>query len=139
MIEPPFGESGSTGLESRGGPSVPRSRAGGIFGVVVLTAFLIMWLTATIGMSRFAAGFAPGIFVIVPLMMAVVGTLVIGGSIVRLLVAPGSEAAPTGPRQRPTKEANAVASELVGCEYCGVLGPATRTKCPACGAPNRGS
>jgi hypothetical protein len=137
MIEPSFGEAVPTGLESRGGPAVPRSRAGRIFGVVVLTAFLIVWLTATIGMSRFAAGFASGIFVIVPLMMAVVGTLVIGGSIVRLLGAPAPEAAATGPR--PSPEANAAAPTLVGCGYCGVLGPAMRTKCPACGAPNRGS
>ena len=116
----------------------PASRSGRAFGVVVLTAFLVMWLTGTIGMSRFAAGFAPAVFSVVPLMMAVVGALLIGGSIVRLLFQPAetdSQRNAAREERRPTERS---ISESVACDYCGVLGPVTRTKCTSCGAPHRG-
>lgn len=134
MIEPGMSEWGDAK-----GPTPPASAAGRVFGAVVMAAFLVLWLTMTIGMSRFAAGFAPGIFVVVPLLMAVVGTLVIGGGIVRILF--GRKPQPPLERRREPETPSGVrvtASESAACAYCGVLGESTRTKCVACGAPNRG-
>lgn len=132
MTEPGTSDRGN------GGSQPPASRAGRAFGVVVLTAFLVMWLTATIGMSRFAAGFAPGIFSLVALMMAVVGALVIGGSIVRLLIRPTATDSQHAALPRDQQSMPVSSAENAACDYCGVLGSVSRTKCQSCGAPNRG-
>ncbi len=132
MIEPGMSE-----WDDAKGPTPPAS--GRVFGAAVMTAFLVLWLTMTIGISRFAAGFAPGFFVIVPLLMAVVGTLVIGGGIVGILF--GRKPLASIERRRVPETPSgirAAAIETAACAYCGVLGESTRTKCSACGAPNRG-
>ena len=126
MIEP-----GISDCDDAKGPVRPATSTGRVFGAVVLSAFLVLWLTMTIGMSRFASGSASGIFVIVPLLMAVVGTLVIGGGIVGIL----RGRKPSVVQRRTTDGPGSMAA--TACAYCGVVAEATRTKCPGCGAPNR--
>lgn len=131
MIEPGMPE-----RDDANGAAPPASTAGRVFGAVVMVAFLVLWLTMTIGMSRFASGFAPGIFSVVPLLMALVGTLVIGGGIVGILT--GQKPPMVGRRGSESSRADAeTIKETSACAYCGVRGEATRTKCPVCGAPNR--
>ena len=131
MIEP-----GISDCDDAKGPVRPATSTGRVFGAVVLSAFLVLWLTMTIGMSRFASGAASGFFVIVPLLMAVVGTLVIGGGIVGILR--GRKPLVVQRRTTAVSSGDGPGSmAATACAYCGVLAEATRTKCPGCGAPNR--
>ncbi|MBY0113868.1 MAG: hypothetical protein K2Y21_13705 [Phycisphaerales bacterium] len=134
MIEPGMSEWGDAK-----GPTPPASGAGRVFGAVVMSVFLVLWLTVTIGISRLAAGVVPGVFGLVPLLMAVLGTLVIGSGILGILF--GRKSPPPLERGGEIKAPGAVrpaAADIAACAYCGVRGELTRTNCSACGAPNRG-
>lgn len=104
--------------------------------LIASSVFWVFWLTVTIGMFVSIPPEAPVLFRVMLVGIGVVGTIVLGGTVIGLAF---FNPLPSLRRSidRPEQPDAGAKSAKVACGHCGFrMGP-ERNKCPGCGAPRR--